>query len=323
MENIGEDIPAAGGPLHGYAFDGCRNLKSLTFDTGSKLKNIYNYAFRNTALTKFSFPSSENEITVAKQLFFGCNSLKEIYVSESVLSNLDQALMAAPVLEKVEIAATNESYGVDSELPLISTPSGNSIIYFFTALDGKNTEVVIPEGTLYIEAGAFKNQVYLTKVTIPSSVLEIGQGAFQNCFSLKEVKFEGTSALQSIGNGAFNSCTSLTTINLPAGASYGTYLFANCSSLKEISLPAGVKSLPNYMFSDCVSLTTVNLPDTLTTIGQYAFKNCASLAEIDISNVTSIGIYAFTLSGLTEITIPEAIKTLGCLLYTSPSPRDA
>ena len=315
VENIGEDIPAAGGPLHGYAFDGCRNLKSLTFDTGSKLKNIYNYAFRNTALTKFSFPSSENEITVAKQLFFGCNSLKEIYVSESVLSNLDQALMAAPVLEKVEIAATNESYGVDSELPLISTPSGNSIIYFFTALDGKNTEVVIPEGTLYIEAGAFKNQVYLTKVTIPSSVLEIGQGAFQNCFSLKEVKFEGTSALQSIGNGAFNSCTSLTTINLPAGASYGTYLFANCSSLKEISLPAGVKSLPNYMFSDCVSLTTVNLPDTLTTIGQYAFKNCASLAEIDISNVTSIGIYAFTLSGLTEITIPEAIKTLGNQIF--------
>ena len=319
VENIGEDIPAAGGPLHGYAFDGCRNLKSLTFDTGSKLKNIYNYAFRNTALTKFSFPSSENEITVAKQLFFGCNSLKEIYVSESVLSNLDQALMAAPVLEKVEIAATNESYGVDSELPLISTPSGNSIIYFFTALDGKNTEVVIPEGTLYIEAGAFKNQVYLTKVTIPSSVLEIGQGAFQNCFSLKEVKFEGTSALQSIGNGAFNSCTSLTTINLPAGASYGTYLFANCSSLKEISLPAGVKSLPNYMFSDCVSLTTVNLPDTLTTIGQYAFKNCASLAEIDISNVTSIGIYAFTLSGLTEITIPEAIKTLGNQIFNGCS----
>ena len=319
VENIGEDIPAAGSPLHGYAFDGCRNLKSLTFDTGSKLKNIYTYAFRNTALTKFSFPSSENEITVAKQLFFGCNSLKEIYVSESVLSNLDQALMAAPVLEKVEIAATNESYGVDSELPLISTPSGNSIIYFFTALDGKNTEVVIPEGTLYIEAGAFKNQVYLTKVTIPSSVLEIGQGAFQNCFSLKEVKFEGTSALQSIGNGAFNSCTSLTTINLPAGASYGTYLFANCSSLKEISLPAGVKSLPNYMFSDCVSLTTVNLPDTLTTIGQYAFKNCASLAEIDISNVTSIGIYAFTLSGLTEITIPEAIKTLGNQIFNGCS----
>ena len=319
VENIGEDIPAADGPLHGYAFDGCRNLKSLTFDTGSKLKNIYNYAFRNTALTKFSFPSSENEITVAKQLFFGCNSLKEIYVSESVLSNLDQALMAAPVLEKVEIAATNESYGVDSELPLISTPSGNSIIYFFTALDGKNTEVVIPEGTLYIEASAFKNQVYLTKVTIPSSVLEIGQGAFQNCFSLKEVKFEGTSALQSIGNGAFNSCTSLTTINLPAGASYGTYLFANCSSLKEISLPAGVKSLPNYMFSDCVSLTTVNLPESLTTIGQYAFKNCTSLAEIDISNVTSIGIYAFTLSGLTEITIPEAIKTLGNQIFNGCS----
>ena len=73
------------------------------------------------------------------------------------------------------------------------------------------------------------------------------------------------------------------------------------------------------MFSDCVSLTTVNLPDTLTTIGTYAFKNCASLAEIDISNVTSIGIYAFTLSGLTEITIPEAIKTLGNQIFNGCS----
>ena len=319
VENIGEDIPAAGGPLHGYAFDGCRNLKSLTFDTGSKLKNIYNYAFRNTALTEFSFPSSENEITLGNSLFFGCSELTEIYISESVKSNLDKALAGMPSLEKLEIAATNDSYKVDSELPLVSNQSGDSIFYFFTALDGKNAELVIPEGTYYIGDNAFKNQVDLTKVTIPSSVLEIGQGAFQNCFSLKEVKFEGTSALQSIGNGAFNSCTSLTTINLPAGASYGTYLFANCSSLKEISLPAGVKSLPNYMFSDCVSLTTVNLPDTLTTIGKYAFKNCASLAEIDISNVTSIGIYAFTLSGLTEITIPEAIKTLGNQIFNGCS----
>ena len=319
VENIGEDIRAAGGPLHGYAFDGCRNLKSLTFDTGSKLKNIYNYAFRNTALTEFSFPSSENEITLGNSLFFGCSELTEIYISESVKSNLDKALAGMPSLEKLEIAATNDSYKVDSELPLVSNQSGDSIFYFFTALDGKNAELVIPEGTYYIGDNAFKNQVDLTKVTIPSSVLEIGQGAFQNCFSLKEVKFEGTSALQSIGNGAFNSCTSLTTINLPAGASYGKYLFANCSSLKEISLPAGVKSLPNYMFSDCVSLTTVNLPDTLTTIGTYAFKNCASLAEIDISNVTSIGIYAFTLSGLTKITIPEAIKTLGNQIFNGCS----
>lgn len=319
VENIGEDIPAAGGPLHGYAFDGCRNLKSLTFDTGSKLKNIYNYAFRNTALTKFSFPSSENEITVAKQLFFGCSELTEIYISESVKSNLDKALAGMPSLEKLEIAATNDSYKVDSELPLVSNQSGDSIFYFFTALDGKNAELVIPEGTYYIGDNAFKNQVDLTKVTIPSSVLEIGEGAFQNCFSLKTVVFAESSSMQSIGKGAFNSCTSLTTINLPAGASYGTYLFANCSSLKEISLPAGVKSLPNYMFSDCVSLTTVNLPESLTTIGQYAFKNCTSLAEIDISNVTSIGNYAFNLSGLTEITIPEAIKTLGNQIFNGCS----
>lgn len=320
VENIGEDIPAAGGPLHGYAFDGCRNLKSLTFDTGSKLKNIYNYAFRNTALTKFSFPSSENEITVAKQLFFGCNSLKEIYVSESVKSNLDKALAGMPSLEKLEIAATNDSYKVDSELPLVSNQSGDSIFYFFTALDGKNAELVIPEGTYYIGDNAFKNQVDLTKVTIPSSVLEIGEGAFQNCFSLKTVVFAESSSMQSIGKGAFAFCTSLESIvNLPGNASYGTYMFQYCTSLTQISIPAGVTALPNYMFRYCTSLAQIALPESVTSIGQYAFQNCTSLAEIDISNVTSIGNFAFNFSGLTKITIPEAIKTLGNQIFNGCS----
>ncbi len=320
VENIGEDIPAAGGPLHGYAFDGCRNLKSLTFDTGSKLKNIYNYAFRNTALTKFSFPSSENEITLGNSLFFGCSELTEIYISESVKSNLDKALAGMPSLEKLEIAATNDSYKVDSELPLVSNQSGDSIFYFFTALDGKNAELVIPEGTYYIGDNAFKNQVDLTKVTIPSSVLEIGEGAFQNCFSLKTVVFAESSSMQSIGKGAFAFCTSLESIvNLPGNASYGTYMFQYCTSLTQISIPAGVTALPNYMFRYCTSLAQIALPESVTSIGQYAFQNCTSLAEIDISNVTSIGNFAFNFSGLTKITIPEAIKTLGNQIFNGCS----
>ena len=320
VENIGEDIRAAGGPLHGYAFDGCRNLKSLTFDTGSKLKNIYNYAFRNTALTEFSFPSSENEITLGNSLFFGCSELTEIYISESVKSNLDKALAGMPSLEKLEIAATNDSYKVDSELPLVSNQSGDSIFYFFTALDGKNAELVIPEGTYYIGDNAFKNQVDLTKVTIPSSVLEIGEGAFQNCFSLKTVVFAESSSMQSIGKGAFAFCTSLESIvNLPGNASYGTYMFQYCTSLTQISIPAGVTALPNYMFRYCTSLAQIALPESVTSIGQYAFQNCTSLAEIDISNVTSIGNFAFNFSGLTKITIPEAIKTLGNQIFNGCS----
>ena len=320
LEDIGLDIPTAGSPLHGYAFEGCRNLSSVTFEPDSKLKNIYNYAFRNTALTEFSFPSSENEITLGNSLFFGCSELTEIYISESVKSNLDKALAGMPSLEKLEIAATNDSYKVDSELPLVSNQSGDSIFYFFTALDGKNAELVIPEGTYYIGDNAFKNQVDLTKVTIPSSVLEIGEGAFQNCFSLKTVVFAESSSMQSIGKGAFAFCTSLESIvNLPGNASYGTYMFQYCTSLTQISIPAGVTALPNYMFRYCTSLAQIALPESVTSIGQYAFQNCTSLAEIDISNVTSIGNFAFNFSGLTKITIPEAIKTLGNQIFNGCS----
>ncbi|MBS1416541.1 MAG: leucine-rich repeat protein [Clostridia bacterium] len=322
VEEIGEDIPTSpyASPSHGYAFDGCRNLVSVTFQAGSKLKAIYIYAFRNTAIGEFRLPSSENEIELEKQLFFGCNNLTYIYVSENVLNNLDQALMGCPVLETVEISAQNTSYSVNDELPLVSNVSGNSIIYFFTALNGKNSEVVIPDGTLDIENSAFKNQVYITKVTIPASVMQIGQGAFQNCFALEEVNFVGTSALQSIGNGAFTNCLSLKKINLPLGVtSYGTYLFANCASLEEITLPADMKTLPNYTFDKCTSLSSVIMPEGLTTIGRYAFRGCTSLSGIDISNVKTINTYAFTQSGLTSITIPTTITTIGNYLFNGCS----
>ena len=321
LETIGEDVRTDGySPLHGYAFDGCRNLTSVTFKTGSKLRAIYIYAFRDTAIGEFRLPSTENEIELGKQLFFGCNNLTYIYVSENVLANLDQALMGCPVLETVEISAQNTSYSVNDELPMVSNVSGNSIIYFFTALNGKNSEVVIPDGTLYIENNAFKNQVYITKVTIPASVMQIGQGAFQNCFALEEVNFVGTSALQSIGNGAFTNCLSLKRINLPLGVtSYGTYLFANCASLEEITLPADMKTLPNYTFDKCTSLSSVIMPEGLTTIGQYAFRGCTSLSSIDISNVRTINIYAFTQSGLTSITIPTTITSIGNQVFNGCS----
>ena len=48
---------------------------------------------------------------------------------------------------------------------------------------------IIPEGTTYIEAGAFKNCKELVSVVIPDSVKKIGANAFYGCTSLSRITF--------------------------------------------------------------------------------------------------------------------------------------
>ena len=48
---------------------------------------------------------------------------------------------------------------------------------------------IIPEGTTYIEAGAFENCKELVSVVIPDSVKEIGANAFYGCTSLSSITF--------------------------------------------------------------------------------------------------------------------------------------
>ncbi|MBE6027822.1 MAG: hypothetical protein E7227_04340 [Clostridiales bacterium] len=51
------------------------------------------------------------------------------------------------------------------------------------------TELVIPEGTLYINYSAFQQNKSLTKVTFPSTLAFITRAAFAQCTSLEEVVF--------------------------------------------------------------------------------------------------------------------------------------
>lgn len=53
----------------------------------------------------------------------------------------------------------------------------------------KDGEGIIPEGTTYIEAGAFENCKELISVVIPDSVKGIGYNAFYGCTALSSITF--------------------------------------------------------------------------------------------------------------------------------------
>ena len=83
-------------------------------------------------------------------------------------------------------------------------------------------------------------------------------------------------------------------------------------NLQHLYFEEGITHIGSYAYygSEHV-LSDIHLPSTLESIGSAAFYENATLTSIEIpEGVSSIGNFAFSKSGLTEVTIPKAITTL-------------
>ena len=134
----------------------------------------------------------------------------------------------------------------------------------------------------------FTDCVGIEELVIPDTVTTIESCAFEDCVNLKNVV---------IGE-------SVTTIGFAA--------FENCSSLNQVNLPAALTEIQDSAFRGCTSLASAVIPDSVTTIGNYAFYGCSSLKEVQLpQRITTLADYTFQNSGITEITVPEGVKSLG------------
>ena len=69
-------------------------------------------------------------------------------------------------------------------------------------------------------------------------------------------------------------------------------------------------SVGSYAFSGCSAITEVDL-STCKNIGSIAFEDCYSLQSVDLPKVESLGDCAFLRSGITKISLPETLKSMG------------
>ncbi len=105
-----------------------------------------------------------------------------------------------------------------------------------------------------------------------------------------------------------NSLTGLGLIN--------TFKSLDCSS-------TSVTSIDDYEFNECHNLVSITLPTSLTTMGDYAFNLCESLKDINLSNIQSVGAYAFfgcaALSNASVATLPSSVTKLGIAAFSGCS----
>lgn len=208
--------------------------------------------------------------------------------------------------------------------------------------------VIIEKGIVDICDYAFYDCTALENITIPSGVTLIGAYSFHNCRSLRSVTLPST--VKTIYNHAFEYCSGLESINIPSAVTsigYGVFRYAkyatpvitsasskyavNGNCLIEVStktVKAGfanstiptdatvAAAIGRGAFQGC-KVTSLTIPSNITEIGIEAFTDCTALKSLSISSgLTSIADGTF--SGcpcLENLVIPSAVASIGPLAF--------
>ena len=182
------------------------------------------------------------------------------------------------------------------------TPPGDQMVSVdadvTNAATGTYTEVAAPTSdfTFVTNAGS----ITITGYTGPGGAVEIPS------------TITGL-AVTAIGQQAFGNVSTVTSVIIPDSVtSLGDYAFSSCSSLTEVTISENVSSIGFGMFEDCFRLSDVTFRGAVTSIGDYAFSSCPDLTSLPIADsVTNLGQYAFFGCGLTNVTIPAGVISIG------------
>ncbi|MBQ3115418.1 MAG: leucine-rich repeat domain-containing protein [Clostridia bacterium] len=244
------------------AFYSCKNLKTVTFEAGSKLESIGGNAFYwCTSLTSIEIPASVKSI--GAYAFTYCNSLTIVtFEADSKLASIgDWAFSGCP----------NLNYTTKDNVKYIGTA----------------------ENPYLCLVGPVASNISFAVINKDCKIIS-GQ-AFEYCSKLKTVIFEEGCQVDIVPYCMFSDCVALETVELSSGVTcIGKGAFQNCTALKSINLPENLTTIEDAAFFNCESLEELILPERLTTIGNSVFRNCVALSTIRIpANVTTFGTLSF------------------------------
>lgn len=325
------------------AFRGCHGLTSVTI--GSGVTSIGDWAFYGCrSLTNITI--SDGVTSIGDHAFDWCIYLTSITISNSVTSIGEEAFRSCRGLTSIEVTAGNTKYYSQGNCIIETTsktlilgcktsviPADGSVTsigsYAFYGCSGL-TNITIPDSVTSIGDHAFYYCRGLTSVTIPDSVASIGDYAFKGCLGLISATIG--SGVTSIISGAFYDCCKLvevinnSSLSITKGSSSNGYVAYYALNVKKGGSSEVVNQYGylfytynkvNYLLGYVGTETELTLPNNYNgqnyQIYERAFYDCSGLTSITIpDSVMSIGDWAFSsCSRLTSVTIPNSVTSIG------------
>ena len=199
--------------IAGYAFSGCRNLKSV--EIPDSVTRISGWVFNDCRnLVSITIPDSVTSIGYSA--FYNCTSLKSVTIPDSVTSIYNHAFDGCTSLESVTI------------------PSSVMRIEDYTFWKCRSlASITIPDSVTSIGKWAFSDCTGLTSITIPDSVTSIGNYAFYGCTGLTSITIPDS--VTRISDWVFNDCRNLVSITIPDSVTSINFgAFWGCSFIKDV-----------------------------------------------------------------------------------------
>ena len=252
-----------------------------------------------------------------------------VKVFKAILQNMTE-LKTLTFEEGVEEIASGSVVSGCKNLTTIHLPSSLQKLSGTGTFSGASTltDITLPDGIAITEGSTFSECTSLESIELPASITTIPSHMFAGCSALERVTAKGT--ITAIDNGAFGSVTD-----------WKNHETAD-TALTEIPDLSQVTSIGDRAFYGCSALETVDL-HSVTTMGYAAFQGCKALSgEIDLSNLeeipghafcydpnitsvitcstlSSIGDWAFIWAGISTISLPETLNSIGTYTFYKAS----
>ncbi len=260
-----------------------------------------------------------------------------VLLSTIILISLSSLPVSGSDIEESGFCGGNVSYTLDSDGVLTISGSGDMADYGI--IGGTD-----PDGNEWHEGenSPFYNNESIKKVIVEHGITSIGDGIFEECTKISSVTIPNS--VTSIGKSSFYHCCGITNITIPDSViSIDDNAFIS-TRLTEITIPDSVKSIGGMAFS-YTDITSLIIGEGLDSLDGSAFNGCYQLEKIEVSienrkyhsvrnciietesktlvvgcknsiipddgSVTSIGDDAFSNKGITSITIPYGVTSIG------------
>lgn len=180
------------------------------------------------------------------------------------------------------------------------------------------TDITLPEGIAITEGSTFSECTSLKSITLPASITTIPSYMFAGCSALERVTAKGP--ITAIGNSAFKSDTALTEIpDLSQVTSIGDRAFYGCSALKTVDLHS-VTTMEYGAFQGCDALSGEIDLSNLEVIPGHAFCYDPNITSVvTCPTLRSIGDWAFIWAGISTISLPETLNSIGTYTFYKSS----
>lgn len=180
------------------------------------------------------------------------------------------------------------------------------------------TDITLPEGIAITEGSTFSECTSLESIELPASITTIPSYMFAGCSALERVTVKGT--ITAIGNSAFKSDTALTEIpDLSQVTSIGDRAFYGCSALETVDLHS-VTTMEYAAFQGCDALSGEIDLSNLEVIPGHAFCYDPNITSVvTCPTLRSIGDWAFIWAGISTISLPETLNSIGTYMFYKAS----